>query len=436
MLKFQRNYRIEFERGRRNGSEYIPEEIIEVKYPISLNLDVQRSVFSTANTGAFQLYNLSPETQAKLWKDKYDQSRYVTMKLYAGYQDIMPLIFKGDFLQCYSYRQSGSTDFITEIEANDMTALYESGFAAYTFQKGTSAQNLLKTLLNDVPTVDIGYISPKIQSLRSNQTFLGQTIDLLRQEFSGYTVFVDNGLLNILDENEVIDGQIQVITAETGLLGTPRRADAYLQADMIFEPSLIIGQALTILSDTIPFLNNTYKLVGLRHSGLISPVSCERLITTATFSLGDALFEQIKRTVATYGKEPSKGNWLKPVIGGRITSSFGGRTSPTAGASSYHKGIDIGVSYGTPIIAPASGTVTFVGQQSGYGNCINIEHGGGVMSVYGHLSRMVCMTNQQVSAGTTIGYVGSTGISTGPHLHFEVRENGHPVNPLKYIGTW
>ncbi len=118
---------------------------------------------------------------------------------------------------------------------------------------------------------------------------------------------------------------------------------------------------------------------------------------------------------------------------GKLTSRFGWRSSPTSGASTFHKGIDIARNNGAPIIAPADGTVTFVGRQSGYGNCVEIRHANGISTMYAHMKSYTVKRGQNVKRSDVIGYVGSSGRSTGPHLHYEVRVDGVPVDPMKYI---
>ena len=122
-----------------------------------------------------------------------------------------------------------------------------------------------------------------------------------------------------------------------------------------------------------------------------------------------------------------------PVGSTSITSYFGYRSSPTAGASSYHRGLDIGASYGSSIWAAASGTVTTASYNSAMGNYIVISHGNGVCTVYEHCSSLYVSEGDYVSQGQTIAAVGSTGISTGAHLHFGVTVGGEYVNPLYYV---
>ncbi len=117
----------------------------------------------------------------------------------------------------------------------------------------------------------------------------------------------------------------------------------------------------------------------------------------------------------------------------RITSYFGDRESPTEGASSNHQGIDIGASTGSSIVAAADGTVVTATYSSSAGNYVMINHGGGVFTVYMHASKLLCSVGDEVKQGQTIAQVGSTGNSTGPHLHFGIRANGSYINPLAYV---
>ena len=117
----------------------------------------------------------------------------------------------------------------------------------------------------------------------------------------------------------------------------------------------------------------------------------------------------------------------------RITSQFGDRSAPTEGASTDHKGIDIGASTGSDIVAAASGTVIISTYSVSAGNYIMIDHGGGVFTVYMHCSQLLASVEDKVSQGQVIAKVGSTGYSTGPHLHFGIRSGGAYVNPLKYV---
>jgi len=118
---------------------------------------------------------------------------------------------------------------------------------------------------------------------------------------------------------------------------------------------------------------------------------------------------------------------------GWVTSGFGSRSDPFTGERSMHKGLDIAAESGTKVMSPAEGTIVFAGAHGGYGNVLVIDHGFGVNSRFGHLSEITVKVGQQVKRGAEVGAIGNTGRSTGPHLHYEVRVNGIPQDPRKFI---
>ncbi len=126
--------------------------------------------------------------------------------------------------------------------------------------------------------------------------------------------------------------------------------------------------------------------------------------------------------------------FIRPLTGGRITSNFGYRKAPTAGASTNHKGVDIATPTGTSIVASCGGTVTKAGWASGYGYVVYISHDGGVETRYAHLSKVLVSVGDKVKQGEKIALSGNTGVSTGPHLHFEMRVYGTPVDPFSKVG--
>jgi murein DD-endopeptidase MepM/ murein hydrolase activator NlpD len=120
-------------------------------------------------------------------------------------------------------------------------------------------------------------------------------------------------------------------------------------------------------------------------------------------------------------------------VRGILTDGYGGRSDPFTGEKGLHMAVDISSAHGQPILAPADGIVVKAEWANGYGNVIDVSHGFGYSTRYGHLSTFNVKSGQKVARGDVIGFVGSTGRSTGPHLHYEVRLNGRPVNPLEYI---
>jgi len=120
-------------------------------------------------------------------------------------------------------------------------------------------------------------------------------------------------------------------------------------------------------------------------------------------------------------------------VRGAVNSEYGNRLSPWSKATEFHGGLDISAGMGTPIYAPAAGTVFFAGKQAEYGTAIIVDHGQDIRSLYGHLSKLAVQSGQKVERGMVIGYTGNTGRSSGPHLHYEILVKGQPVNPRAYL---
>lgn len=165
--------------------------------------------------------------------------------------------------------------------------------------------------------------------------------------------------------------------------------------------------------------------------------SLDRLYTLKTTALSGATTAGLtlgltrNATPADWVRANSAPN-LWPVEG-PVTGSFGERIDPFNGEGAFHSGIDIGAVYGQSIIAPADGIVVFADFMGGYGRAIVLDHGHGMTTRYGHLRSFAVFPGQHIHRGDTIGYVGDSGRSTGPHLHYEVRINDVPVNPHKYL---
>jgi murein DD-endopeptidase MepM/ murein hydrolase activator NlpD len=147
----------------------------------------------------------------------------------------------------------------------------------------------------------------------------------------------------------------------------------------------------------------------------------------------DAIGRLLRNRQSGQKLAPSGKGVLGVPVAGPITSGFGMRVHPILQTQRMHTGIDFGASTGTPIKAAADGVVVVAGPRGGYGNTVILDHGNALATLYAHQSRIVVAEGQTVAKGTTVGYVGSTGLATGPHLHFEVRVNGNPVDPMKYL---
>ena len=167
------------------------------------------------------------------------------------------------------------------------------------------------------------------------------------------------------------------------------------------------------------------------HSSLDQLYALKRTALSGAASVGISLGLTRDSTTTDWIRANSAPN-LWPVEG-QVTGSFGERIDPFNGEGAFHSGVDISANVGSPVIAPADGMVTFADFLGGYGRAIMVDHGHGISTRYGHLSSFAVTAGQYIHRGDTIGYVGLSGRSTGPHLHYEVRINDVPVNPYKYL---
>ena len=184
------------------------------------------------------------------------------------------------------------------------------------------------------------------------------------------------------------------------------------------QPTLVTGSQQQIQDAEVS--SSLDQLGALRASAL-----------TGAATVGISLGMTRNATTSDWARASSSPS-LWPVEG-QVTGSFGERIDPFNGEGAFHSGVDISSAYGHPVIASADGVVTFADLLGGYGKVIMIDHGHGISTRYGHLSGFAVTSGQEVHRGDTIGYVGLSGRSTGPHLHYEVRINDTPVNPYKYL---
>jgi murein DD-endopeptidase MepM/ murein hydrolase activator NlpD len=183
---------------------------------------------------------------------------------------------------------------------------------------------------------------------------------------------------------------------------------------------------------------NLVQLAGQQRRHVAAQVAEMEDLSAAEESALEALIQERERELAAQRKaagitggvenEGGPGSFSWPVTG-TITSPFGWRSNPFGGSPEFHQGLDIAAPTGTTVTAAAGGTIIMAQWYGGYGNYILIDHGGGYSTGYGHLSAIYVSSGQTVTRGQAIGAVGSTGQSTGPHLHFEIRINGKPIDP-------
>jgi len=236
-----------------------------------------------------------------------------------------------------------------------------------------------------------------------------------------YTVKPGDTLSSIAEE---FNSSVDSIAYINGLL-SPDRISVGKQLSVIANASGIVVEVSR--GDTLSDLSARYNvpvdvIVRVNHLSAPDNISAGQSLILPGARPGGRSIQSVARSSA-----------LRWPVTGPVTSGFGWRVHPITGDSEFHQGIDIAASEGTSVVAAASGTISSRGWYGGYGRLIIIDHGNGIETRYGHLSGYAVDQGGEVSAGQVVGYIGSSGISTGPHLHFEVRVNGEAVDPKHYL---
>lgn len=229
------------------------------------------------------------------------------------------------------------------------------------------------------------------------------------------------------DENSMIRvGDELIITVPEPKLAVVRQEEMYYEED--YEEDVIyIDNDEWYTTET-----KTLQEPSAGHRKVIAVVTFENDKEVSTDIIKEEItYQAVPKIVERGTKIPP--TYIKPISGGRLSSTFGYRSRPTKGASTYHKGVDWATPTGTAVYASCGGTVAKAGWGSGYGYVVYINHPDGRQTRYGHLSKVLVSVGQTVSQGQKIALSGNTGVSTGPHLHFEILINGTQVNPLKYL---
>lgn len=262
-------------------------------------------------------------------------------------------------------------------------------------------------------------------------------------------IFESSNFTDMLDRMNMVD--------EIAAADTQRLVDLQVASATVEENQRILNEEMLDLQETRQQLSDSEEMLKVKRTEsddilreLIAQQSEFQAVLDEASKIQDDLLTEIAQKqkelqAAQYKEElvkmalkgenpPSNATWIEPVSGYTISSPFGNRKSPTAGASSNHKGVDMACPSGTPIYATRAGTVTVASYQAGgAGYYVSINHGDGFASIYMHMTRYVVSKGQSVAQGELIGYVGSTGVATGPHLHFGVSYGGTYVNPMAYL---
>lgn len=275
-IKWQRSYTL--------NVQLIDGSNENINYPLTVEFHIKRKLWSSMNDGMIRVYNLNQSSRIGIRRDYYDTSDFRSLKLQAGYgAPPYPTIFNGNMLEAKSYRDSGSPNYITEMSGKDYVYSTTTAFINTTLSPGVSKQAVVNSLVNNVvnaPAVSggggttglsVGYITQAYQGIiyPRGRVLLGNSWQILQQE-TGNSCFIDNGNLNILQNYDVFVGGIPTIDASTGLLTPPKKTEQYCEIEILFEPNIVCGQLISLVSSSQPDFNGKYKVIGLEHQGIIS----------------------------------------------------------------------------------------------------------------------------------------------------------------------
>ncbi len=292
MNKFQRNYRLEVEGS--DGKMYV------FTYPMTLEFNIQRAALASANTGSLRIYNLSQDTRKVIYKDYYDNivGTFRSVKLMAGYGDILSEILNGNIKEAKSFREEGSVNFITEIDCYDWSFAMINSSSNWIMGPPEYPLPLKRSLVIDRLTDDLtkigiskGVISkggfdtdnpPYSRPFRAD----GNTWEILRSETNDHCC-IDGGTVHCLLDDDCFEGDIKVIDASTGLLSTPKKSQSILKVDVLFEPAIKIGQTIYLSCESETLYNDNYKVIGIQHTGIISGAVNGKCRTSLTMNAGE-----------------------------------------------------------------------------------------------------------------------------------------------------
>lgn len=256
----------------------------QIEYPLTLEFHIKRKLWSSMNDATLMVYNLNQSSRTGIRRDYYDTSDFRSLKLQAGYGNPpYPTIFNGNMLEAKSYRQSGSPNYITEMSGKDYVYSTTNAFINTSLTPGSSKNLVVQTLVNNIvksPStaggngstgLGVGYITNAYNGIvyPRGRVLLGNSWQILQQETMN-SCYIDNGTLNILQNYDTFIGGIQTIDASTGLLTPPKKTEQYCEVEILFEPNIVCGQLVNLVSSSQPDFNGQYKVIGLEHQGIIS----------------------------------------------------------------------------------------------------------------------------------------------------------------------
>ncbi len=254
-------------------------------------------------------------------------------------------------------------------------------------------------------------------------------------------VFIAGALIGMLTITGMAGSYARMLvkTSRFNQLRTEKKDlnDRYKQLEQVAQANQLQAQSLSSLAGEVS------TLYGLKPDPVFQKdapefASMQQFYALRTTAMNGSAY--IGMIMEDTRETSTTSDWLRAAaaptlwpVQGPLTGHFGQRSDPFSGEGAFHRGVDISSEYGTAVIAPASGIVRYADLMNGYGRAVVIDHGNSITTLYGHLSGFAVTPGQMIQRGDTLGYVGLSGRSTGPHLHYEVRIRDIPVNPNKYL---
>jgi hypothetical protein len=276
---------------------------IRIPFGPTIEFDINRQAQASTQTASFRVHNLQQATRDVIYKDAFNSTQFRAIQFFAGYGTFTPMIFNGTIKTAYSEKE-GPENFVTNIEAYDggfpITNGYTSGWGvpSQAIPPGTSAAEVISHLGDSLPNISGKTIVGNFPSVNMRgEVVCGNTWGLIQTKSNNLATIV-NGQVIALNHTEALAGNqirditkpisdpIPVINAESGLLSSPRRSGALVEFDMLFEPRILLFQAIQLISTTNPRFTGQYKVVGFRHHGVISASSDSDTKTTVSVLYG------------------------------------------------------------------------------------------------------------------------------------------------------
>ena len=280
--KFGRSYILNI--GLQNGGTLV------IEPPFTVEFDITRNILTSANVCQIRIYNLSLLNRNQIRFNVFDTNDFRPISFKAGYDTNLPTVFEGNITQAWSVREG--TNMITQIECFDGGFAFANAQTNTQFQSGTPQKDIITNLASSLPGVAVGSIGNYPGVIGRGNTYSGNTADILRDLTNG-GFFIDNGKANCLGNSECTPAGINLINSSSGLLGTPLREQTLLTFDMLFEPRVVVGQKIQLQSITDANFNGFYKIISVKHRGMISQAVCGNAITSLGMFYGPEALQTV-----------------------------------------------------------------------------------------------------------------------------------------------